>query len=1173
MQLTKLEIKGFKSFGDRVVINFDKGVTGIVGPNGCGKSNVVDAIRWVLGEQKTRMLRSDKMENVIFNGTKNRKPTQMAEVSLSFNNTKNLLPTEYATITITRKYYRTGESEYLLNGVPCRLKDITNLFLDTGITSNSYAIIELKMVDDLLNDKDNSRRELFEEAAGISKFKKRKKETLRRLEDTDADLNRVEDLLFEIEKNMRSLERQAKQTEKYFQYKDEYKQLSIQLAVKQSAGLVRARMELDKTIRDEEDRRVKLIADNAKIESELESDRNTIISSEKLLSSRQKTLNEHVGRIRQVESERKIKDERQKFLSEKSRDLADKISSDKESLERVTFSLKSLREESNSLEKIYAESEARVALLKSTAEEQKRKAASLQEQLTAANQAIKILRDKVYQEGKSLEIKEIQRNSLKLELEKSASGTKEQADKLGEFDDKLEELGLKLESLKDRLEELQYSETNMNTQRSALEKSLEDNKDELITLKRQLDAKDNEFKLSKSLVDNLEGFPEATKYLKKNARWAKDSPLLSDIITCEDQYRVPIENYLDAYMNYFVVEHESQAVEAVSLLAESNRGKANFFILSQLSRIDHPEFKAPVGSIRVMDIIEFDATYGVLLHNLLGNVYILNDSRLQKPEEGLVYLSADGQMSRRKAVISGGSVGLFEGKKIGRARNLEVLGKTIKSLEKKIASLEDEGLKLQSQLSLVKSQSRLSEMEELKRQINLLEQEFSALNSRKDQIGQFIRSEETKREDILNAIARLESEIESARPMVLQLTEQLHHKEEHQAELAEEAAIQSELATQRGSEFNEENIRFFQQKNKWESLHREIEYKEQNLEATLNRIAENQDELNRVDGEIKKLLSVSSDSEDELLGLYEEKERIELGVNEAEKDYYQLRGTINEKEKQSREIQRTKELVDNLLFDLKSRLSELTLQLQSLTDRLSVEFSFDLSEGIQEVEPTDQSEAELKEAVQKVKEKMERLGPINPMAMEAYHEVKERHEFITTQRDDLLNAKQDLLNTIAEIDGVAKENFLDAFHKIKANFIHVFRSLFTEEDDCDLILTEPDNPLESSIDITAKPKGKRPLSINQLSGGEKTLTATSLLFAIYLLKPAPFCIFDEVDAPLDDANIDKFNNIIRTFSKDSQFIIVTHNKRTMASTDIIYGITMIEQGVSRVVPVDLREAV
>src|ERR1043166_4586294 len=345
MQLAKLEIKGFKSFADKIVINFDEGITGIVGPNGCGKSNVVDSIRWVLGEQKTSALRSEKMENVIFNGTSQRSAHQLAEVSLTINNTKNLLPTEYSQITITRRLYRSGESEYLLNGVVCRLKDITNLFLDTGVASNSYAIIELGVVDDILNDRDNSRRSLFEEAAGISKFKKRKKETLKKLEDTDADLERVEDLLFEIEKNMKSLEKQAKQTEQYYKIKEDYKEKSIHLA-KVVVNKQKDKFSvIQKQSETENDRKTKLTSEIAEKEAQIEKSKAELILKEKTLSTRQKSINEFVSKIRQHESEKQIRNERLRFLNDRIANLKDQIDQDKKSNERAKFSIQSLEAE------------------------------------------------------------------------------------------------------------------------------------------------------------------------------------------------------------------------------------------------------------------------------------------------------------------------------------------------------------------------------------------------------------------------------------------------------------------------------------------------------------------------------------------------------------------------------------------------------------------------------------------------------------------------------------------------------------------------------------------------------------------------------------------------------------------------------------------------------------
>jgi chromosome segregation protein len=349
------------------------------------------------------------------------------------------------------------------------------------------------------------------------------------------------------------------------------------------------------------------------------------------------------------------------------------------------------------------------------------------------------------------------------------------------------------------------------------------------------------------------------------------------------------------------------------------------------------------------------------------------------------------------------------------------------------------------------------------------------------------------------------------------------------------------------------------------------------MEQSSLRIETNSEELRKNEDEIKQIVEVTHSNDEELIAMYAQKEEMEKGLNEAEKEYYSSRGEIDQFEKDLRDIQHQRQNIDSLLMELQNSLNESKLQLNSVKERLSVEFNVDLDSVIGESSPEEMeelakaNEEKLRADVTKMREKLDNIGPINPMAMEAYTEIKERNDFINAQKDDLLKAKESLFSTISEIEGVASETFMDAFTKIKDHFIVVFRSLFNEGDDCDLKLSDPSKPLESEIEIIAKPKGKRPLTINQLSGGEKTLTATALLFSMYLLKPAPFCIFDEVDAPLDDANIDKFNSIIRNFSKDSQFVIVTHNKRTMTSTDVIYGITMVEKGISRVVPVDLRE--
>ncbi|MBT0810477.1 chromosome segregation protein SMC [Litoribacter ruber] len=1179
MQLTKLEVKGFKSFGDRIVIHFDKGITGIVGPNGCGKSNVVDAIRWVLGEQKTRILRSDKMENVIFNGTKNRKPTNLAEVSLTFENTKNLLPTEYTHVTITRRYYRSGESEYLLNGIACRLKDITNLFMDTGINSNSYAIIELKMIDELLNDKNNSRRDLFEEAAGISKFKTRKKETLKKLEDTDADLDRVEDVLFEIEKNLKQLEKQAKQTEKYFQIKKDYKAASIALAKKSVSKQTETLLELSGKITQEQDRKLSYNTQLSEREAQLEQLKADLIHREKLLASRQKALNEQVNKIRQFESDKKIKNERLRFLEDRAQKLREQIDQDRKSNERAGFSIRSLQQEMESAEKQLLEKEMVVENLKATYEEQKENHAMLQEKQKVLNKDFTERKDTIYQVSKELEIKQIQLSTLKQELEKTTLDDDSQEANLADFEDKILILKEDLDQKSEELTRIKSSEAQQLAKIEETTHTIDLIKEEVTQISRKLDAKQNEFNLTKSLVENLEGFPEAIKFLKKNSSWGKDTPLLSDILTTDENYRVTIENYLEGYMNYYVVDTEDQAVAAVNLLSDSARGKANFFILEHFEKFKPSINKLFPNAMAATEIIEYDVKYAKLISYILDDVYIVRGEYRDIPkDESAVFITESGKVTKRKFSLSGGSVGLFEGKRIGRAKNLEKLERDIKELNKKVSQTRADLDRKVGDLMKLKEVSYKAQIETLQQEINEVNQDYISVRTKKEQLFEMLSTNANKREDILERIETLNEEVADLGPKLQASKAGFEDLEYELAELTENLQMESENLTVRSNAYNQENIQYHQQLNKVNSLEQEITFKQNAFEGSKKRIDVSQTELSGIDQEIRSVLDNNEVKDDELIELYSEKETIENGVNEAEKEYYAARGDIDAIEKGMREFQKQKENIDTIIMEFQQALNEVKLKMSSMKERLSVEFEIDLDKLMEEnpevhEDYLDKDESTIRAEVSKAKEKLDKIGPINPMAMEAYNEIKERHTFITEQKEDLIKAKESLVSTIKEIDMVARETFLDAFDKIKTNFVKVFRSLFTAEDDCDLRLTDPSNPLESTIEIMAKPKGKRPLTINQLSGGEKTLTATSLLFAIYLLKPAPFCIFDEVDAPLDDANIDKFNNIIQAFSEESQFIIVTHNKRTMASTDIIYGITMIEAGVSRVVPVDLRELV
>src|SRR5690606_29885584 len=501
----------------------------------------------------------------------------------------------------------------------------------------------------------------------------------------------------------------------------------------------------------------------------------------------------------------------------------------------------------------------------------------------------------------------------------------------------------------------------------------------------------------------------------------------------------------------------------------------------------------------------------------------------------------------------------------------EALQKEIRKLDAELERLTSEIADLEQQRSELRQRTKKEEIDTLRVELNRYSNELLTFQTKENQYREFIGNSAVRKEDIIQKLGQYRDSLQTLQPRLLVLEEEklqaggnLLRVQETYREISEQVSLVS-------GNYNQQNIRYHQQKNKLDSLTKDLEYKLADVKRYGERIEKNTSELEGTRTKIAELLKTEDGADEVLQGMYAQKEEMEAGLREAEELYYASKGTISELEEQLTALRRQKDQVDFLASELKERKTQLRIDLNSLKERLSVNFNIDIEDLLEQEEAPQGDEEELSAKAEKLKTQLDNFGAINPMAMEAFDEMNERFQFITKEKNDLLEAKTSLLSTIGEIDDTARTQFLAAFTQIKENFQRVFRSLFNPEDSCDLFLVKPDEPLDSDIEIIARPKGKKPLSINQLSGGEKTLTATAILFSLYLLKPAPFCIFDEVDAPLDDNNIDKFNNIIREFSKDSQCIVVTHNKRTIASTDVIYGVTMVEQGISRVVPVDLRE--
>ena len=1174
MRLNSLKLKGFKSFANDTVINFNSDVIGIVGPNGCGKSNVIDAIRWVLGEQKSKHLRLDKMTSVIFNGTKHKKKSGVAEVSLTFDNTKNILPTEYSTVTITRTLYRSGESEYKLNGVTCRLKDITALFLDTGIGSNSYAIIELGMVDKILQDKDNARRRMFEQAAGISKYKKRKKETLNKLAATKADLDRVDDLLHEIQGNLKQLERQAKRTEKYFKLKEKYKENSIYLAKMKLSSFESKDQEIRSSLLKEEELLTEIVANKNTFQSELEAFKKDILENEVALSSKQQEFNELVKKTDEKENRLKIIEQRLNFLSNDKTKLLRAIEESESKISdlglRKNNYEKTLATENElflKLQKDYEEVQSNLSRIQGDHDEIKKELDSITSfQKTYQDTIIGLERDKA--------ILKSQDQQLSAEYSKLEQLIGEQESKIEslkeDFQKSNESLSVKENELKKKESELE----GLIGEKEALEKEKDTISADFNQKSRKLDAKENEFNLIRNLVEKMEGFPDSVKFLSNLKSWQEDTQLLSDLIYCEEKFKIAIESYLEPYLKYFVVDEVEDAVNAISILGESQKGKANFLLLDVINKNPILLSTKPSLGTPALSILEYDKKYENLFKLLLGNVYL---SESESPDHSInlgdneVVLSLAGNYKQEKFALSGGSVGLFEGKRLGRKKNLEKLSSEIEVLKSEIAKLEKREGVILEKLAGLDEQIKAFQTEELKKELNRIEQEKMSFelhlknedtqfNQYKNRIAEIVQTQKTISTDLEKIVGNIslnESEIGT-------YTAQIESKDSN-------FSVMSVKLTELTTAVNSKNIELVRQQNKIELLEKELEYCTTHLDENQGIRRSSNQNISALEQELVESSGQITGIKEELVGLYEVKKVGSSSLSEVEKNYFQKRAVISDKENELRAYDQKISKATELITALKEKAVNVKIELTSITERLKAEFQIETKDLVDVVLEEGMDEQLIEELVLKAKDKIANFGEINPMALTAFDEMKERFDSINEQRNDILNARDSLLETINEIETSASEQFMVAFTQVRTYFKEVFRSLFTEEDDCDLILSDEENPLDSEIKILAKPKGKRPQSISQLSGGEKTLTATALLFSLYLLKPAPFCIFDEVDAPLDDANIEKFNKIIRKFSDESQFIIVTHNKQTMASVDIIYGVYMQEQGVSSVSPVDFRE--
>ena len=1179
MYLSKLELFGFKSFAQKINLTFDAGITSIVGPNGCGKTNVVDAIRWALGEQRPTMLRSDKMEDVIFNGTKNRKPLSIAEVSLTIQNTRGILPSEYSEVVVTRRVYRSGESEYYLNKTLCRLKDIRDLFMDTGMGSDAYSVIELKMVETILSDNADERRRLFEEAAGVTKYKHRRKEAYRRLESVQHDLTRVSDIVREVQKAVNSLERQAHKARRYNDLAKQHQTLEINLIAREYASILTKVTPLKKQLDQTVTEKTKIHVELSQEEALLEVLRAEMLEHEDRMAEIQSDLSSQQARVHQLERIVATSNERRRSLSanieryEKEkiqiRQRQEDLSRRQETLEAK---LADVREKTVAAEETFSRKKAELEEFEQQVNAKKAELKECQDRVVGLLHEISELRNRESQAKARIE-------NLRGRIEYTAEENQLAQDEIEKNSELVQHLTAEDRELRRRHAEAEVRVHQMEERKVELQKEIEALRDRDFEFRSMIERKQAKMDFLKGLIESYDGYSEGARFLVADSDWKSVvQTTVGEAATVDPRYRIAVETALSETAGYVIVESTEHAYAAIDFLKKNQKGKATFICLDRLPRLmEHrPMFSEPGVIGWAGSLVHTSDRYRQLYQVLLDDTLVVTDDevarRMVGREKGIRCITLDGEIVTNKGVVRGGSVRQDEGGHIGQRSQLEEVHEELQGLVRQRERLLQEMDRRNDELNRIDVKQLVEEAKEIEQQMTTVEIRIAQLEFEKKRAADVIERNETEGERLQQEIEVLEQELSMLVPGLEQLEERKTEAERQSGAAASEVETMEALWNEYSRAANEAHIHVLSLKGEERSIHQDIEHAASTigtLAATFDQrsadIVAGREEIDQLGQDMKETEEHIAAARAELDILAERKKAVEQEVLEK-------RGQVHEIELRLKDERLKHEGSLQAAHDLEIKIQELTMRAENLKVRAKEEFELELQ--LQEFADNESFDFHAaREQARTLKEKIRALGPVNFAAFDEYKSEKERLDFVNAQRKDLVESEQTLLSTIEEINTTAQRQFLGTFGGIRENFIATFKSLFDEGDECDLKLEEGVDPLEARIEITAKPRGKRPTSIDLLSGGEKTLTAIALLFAIYLVKPSPFCILDEVDAPLDDSNIDRFTRILRKFSDNTQFIVVTHNKRTMESANALYGVTMEEEGVSKLVSVRFNEPV
>ncbi|MEO0559749.1 MAG: chromosome segregation protein SMC [Bacteroidota bacterium] len=1170
MYLSRLDLHGFKSFAQKTTVDFSPGVTAIVGPNGCGKSNVIDAVRWVLGEQRARLLRSDTMGGVIFNGAQGKRPLGMAEVSLTVENTRGVLPTEYSEITVTRRLYRSGDSEYLLNGTVCRLRDILDLFMDTGMGAGAYSVIELKMVEDILSENADDRRRLFEEAAGVTKYKRRRAQALRRLDATQADLTRLDDILEEVEKQVRSLQRQAQKASRHARFAGRLRQLELALAAHDYFSLQEERETREAEATERRDQAGGLAAQIATGEADLEQARVSLIGLEGEMAAATRALNAHVETVRELEAELRLGAERQVF----NRRQLDRIAAERDTdAERQAALETDAAAAQAALSDANAAADSARATLEAATEKRDAAVADATRQREAltvarrtAEEARRTARDAEAEKHRAQDrraLRQADAERIQAELATLDQAETENTEAIGPRADAAEA-------------ELAAASTVLDSARQRAETArdaLDDARAAMQAARLARDTAQAEADLLRSLSGS-DGADDGAAYLLNHGT---DAVPLADLVGCDDADRLALDAALGPYASALVVSTEADAQAAIAQLQDADAGRATFVVLDRLPNDRPTALAPPTGATPVLDVVRpADARIGPLLELLLWDALVVNtldDADALRPGAPMArFVTREGGWADARGLVHAGSASLSgAAARLGRQERLDAAGARLAEMDRQLEAAEatlDTTQTARAEADVARADAEAARdaardaRDAARDALARAEARTAALT---DQRARLV----ARADELATALAAEpdDAALEAAAAKATQAAEAV----DRQLEVASDA-FESAEATRRDAETAWGDARLAHAQAATDVASRRAAL-DRNAQAQRELAARNEareTEATRLKDDLDTAAGSEGDLQSRLDTEREKTDALKTATADTETAVLQGRAHIAEVEASLREVRSAREAAVQSTNAAELRLAEIGTRQDTIIERLADEHGVDLDEADAERERLQTEEmfqpdtARLE--VPALRDKIRQLGAVNALALESYEEEKTRLAFLQEQRTDLADAEASLLDTIREINETARARFGETFKAVRKAFQTLFTDLFGETATADLTL-DGEDPLEAPVAISARPHGKRPVSLAQLSGGEKTLTATALLFAIYLVKPSPFCILDEVDAPLDDANVGRFMTLIRSFADTTQFILVTHNKLTMEAADRMYGVTMPTPGISRLVGV------